>query len=253
MIKMKKTKKSTMLFFFIGCALLSMPSYAQIYAYGIALDSIKESVTSNPADYLLLHQKTIYPDSTLTIDDYFYLYYGSAYLDGYSPYSEGNNLNEIYDFLKTGNYKEAIDICKKQIIEHPGYLKPFFLLGIAYENLDDTLTASKFFKRYYDYLSIPYFSGDGTSTESAFVVRSVGDEYLIINELDLKSQSQSLIFEKNVPYDMLQVKAENEEETQKIYFNVELPFMNGLNFMKDSKSNKKAAKKNKTKNKKTRE
>jgi tetratricopeptide (TPR) repeat protein len=196
MIKMKKTKKSTMLFFFIGCALLSMPSYAQIYAYGIALDSIKESVTSNPADYLLLHQKTIYPDSTLTIDDYFYLYYGSAYLDGYSPYSEGNNLNEIYDFLKTGNYKEAIDICKKQIIEHPGYLKPFFLLGIAYENLDDTLTASKFFKRYYDYLSIPYFSGDGTSTESALWSEVLAMNILLLTNLILNRNHNPLSLRK---------------------------------------------------------
>jgi len=223
---------------------LSPKTFSQVYVHDISLDSIEKQINSNP-DYLItLNQKCIYPDSVLTTPDYFELYYGSAYLEGYSPYSERTSAVAAYELLKQEMFEDAIALCETQINSNPGFVRPFYFLGIAYERLGDTVTAQKFYNRFYEFLSIPYFSGNGNSADSAFVVRSIDDEYLIIGELGLQSESQSLVFEDNIPFDILYVKTESDTLSHEMYFNIAQPYLLGLNFLE---KNKKSAKKDKKK------
>lgn len=234
------------LFIFLGSN-----AFSQVTVYDIPLDSIKKDVLESPEFFLELNKKCIHPDSVLYADDYFYLYYGSAYLDGFAPYGEGLETDLAFDFMNDDKNDEAIELCEKLVLSHPGYVTPFFILGIAYDRKGDTTKSKKFFERFYEYLAVPYFTGNGSSTDSAFIVRSIDDEYLIAGELGFDVESQALIFDKKVPYDILYVKTESDTVSQEMYFNILQPYTLGLNFGNaEEKETKKDKKKKKSKRKK---
>jgi len=225
---------------FFSSIVLSGNTFGQLVVYDIPLDSVKQSILENPEYLVQLNKKTVHADSTVTIREYFNLYYGSAYLKGYSPYSERSIAKIPYELLQQEKYTEAIAICKNQILSNPGFIRPFYYLGIAYDRLGDTLTAQRFFDRFYDYLRIPFYSGTGISTDSAIVVRSVDDEYLIVGEL----------FENDIPYDILYLVSQNDTIPTKMYFNISQPFLLGLGLNKKEKKTKKQGKTNATINNK---
>jgi hypothetical protein len=245
---MNNLKKYCLLTLVLSLTSLTNKLLCQVYVYNIPLDSIEKRVTKDPEYLVRLNQRIVYPDSVLSIGEYFDLYYGSAYLKGYSPYGEGASERAIHEMLQKEKYTEAIEMCNNQILSHPGYITPFYYLGLAYHELGDTITSDKFIDKYYEYLRIPYFSGTGKSTDSAFVVRSIDDEYLIVGELGLHTVSQALVFDRDVPYDILYVTPENDTTTREMYFNVSQPYLLGLNFSdNDEKSGKKDKKKKRKK------
>lgn len=253
---MKTLKKNTRPTLLLLCLIILSGNslLGQVRVYDIPLDSIKQYVIDNPEYLTQVNQKTIHPDTIITTEEYFYLYYGSAYLQGYSPYLERSSAIVPYEFLNQEKYQEVIDICKSQIIANPGFVRPFYFLGVAYEQLGDTISAQKFYKRFYDFLSIPYYSGTGNSADSAFVVRSIDDEYIIVGELGLESESQALIFENDIPFDILYVRTQNDTIPQEMYFNITQPYLLGLGLKSEKEDNKKDEKKpRKDKNKKSKD
>lgn len=246
-----KLALSLLAYFFI----LQNKSYAQTYAYNLPLDSIKVQVEES-SDYLIqLNKRMVYLDSVLEPNDFFWIYYGSAYLEGYSPYSEGISGTSLNDLLKKKKYNEVVSICKKQIINNPGYTRPIYYLGVAYELMGDTFSAHGFYNRYYNLLSEPFYSGTGVSVDSAFVVRNINDEYSIIEELGFEVQQQALVFEDNKPFDVMTVYNPKDSTKKDLYFNISQPYLLGLNFSdtsKDSTKDKKDKKKKEKKEKKDR-
>lgn len=222
-------------------------SYGQTFVYDLQLDSIQSEI-ENSGDFLKeINQKMIQLDVELRPIDFFWIYYGSAYLDGYSPYGEGLNEKVIVDCLNQDKVEEAITLCEKEILEHPGYIKPFYFLGIAYDMKGDSLSASGYFDRYYNFLSVPFFSGNGNGYDSAFVVRSVDDEYIIIRELGFQVTQQALVHKQGIPFDIMTVKDPLNKEENELYFNVTQPYLMGLNFniKQDEKLSRKSNKKKK--------
>jgi len=227
-------------------------NFAQVLVYGFPLDSIELEVKADPQYLIDLNQKCIHADSVLTINDYFDLYYGSAYLHGYSPYGEGVSGRVIEELLDEQKYTEVISTCDSQILSHPGFIRPFYYLGIAYDQMGDTSSARKFFNRFYEYLSIPFYSGTGESADSAMVVRCVDDEYLIVGEMGLSVQSQALIFENNLPFDLLNVVASEDTTSREIYFNIAQPYILGLSIFDETDTPGKETKKEERKQKRNR-
>jgi hypothetical protein len=246
---MNISRNNCMLTIIVVFTFLSVKLHCQVYVYNIPLDTVEKRVTKDPEYLVRLNLKCIYPDSALSIAEYFDLYYGSAYIKGYSPYGEGVSERTIHELLQQEKYAETIEMCNDQILSHPGYITPFYYLGLAYHKLGDTITSEKFINKYYDYLSIPYFSGTGNSADSAFIVRSVDDEYLITGELGFQVKSQALIFNHDVPYDILYITQENDTTTREMYFNVSQPYLLGLNFLDHDEKSGKKDKKKKHKNK----
>lgn len=226
--KMKEHRISRLTILVISLIMIYSNSFCQVSVYDVSLDSIKQFTIENSEYLIQLNEKTIHPDSIITVPEIFNLYYGSAYLEGYSPYIERASAVIPYELLQQEKYIEAIDICKSQILSNPGFIRPFYFLGIAYKNLGDTITANKFFDRFYDYLRIPYNSGTGESADKAFVVRSIDDEYLIVGELGLETESQALIFVKDMPYDILYINTINDTVPKEMYFNISQPYLIGL-------------------------
>lgn len=256
---MQKAKHLLLKLTFLFLLLFSNSAYSQIEVYNTPLDTIKSLVEEAPEIISFLNELILNPDSTISQDDYFYLYYGSAFYEAYSPYGEGLSNTEMNELFDEKKYDEIIEVCQKTIKENPAYMKPFYNMGIAYEYQGDSTMAKMSFERYYELLRVPFFSGNGETEETAFVVRTVDDEYNIIYEMDLTVISQALVYGENgIPYDVLTVKEKGakEGETKEMYFNIYLPFKIGMKKMfsgvdlEDDKKDKKEEEKSKKKKRK---
>lgn len=244
---LNKTFKKTVIILFV--MLFSNSLDAQTLVYGIPLEDMKTYALEREKYIIDISKKISNSEATIEIEEFFDLYYCSAYLGGYSPYGERLSMNVVYNFLKEKNYKQAIGVSKNLLNSNPGFIEPLYYIGLAYDRMGDTTNAEIYLKRFYDFLSVPFFSGTGESVDSAFVVRSINDEYLIIKELGLEFESQALIFENNIPYDILYVKSDDGNSIP-IYFNIEQPFLLGLKFGDDNDNNDDKNKKVKKKKKK---
>lgn len=67
-------------------------------------------------------------------------------------------------------------------------------------------------------------SGDGKTTETAFVVISTEEEYALFNYLGLRPQDQALIKEKDHNYDRMTALDPQTNQTVVYYFNIDKPF-----------------------------
>ncbi|MEZ4684717.1 MAG: DUF4919 domain-containing protein [Bacteroidia bacterium] len=231
------------LFFFVQL-------HAQFEVYGIELEEIKEAAEGNPELKETFANLVLHPDSTIEIEEAVFIYYSSAYMDGYAPYGEQMVSKVVSHFFENDSLEAAVSACESLIRDNPAHTRPYLYAGIAYDKMGDTAMAAFFFKRYATMLSVPFYSGNGSSADSAFVVRSVDDEYLIMGELGYEVSSQALVFEDGIPFDIL--TGEKEGESADFYFNIHQPYGLGLAalFGDDNKKGKKKKKAKKKKKKK---
>ena len=223
------TKRTGLLVFGLAC--LGHVCLAQPKVYEFPLDSIEVYVRSDPQYVRDIMKRCLTTDAPVSAEEYILLYYGSTFLEEYAPYGGSDHARRIDELIEEKRMDEAIAWCKEELAQNPGSVRGFSTLGSLYDMLGDTVLAKVYFGRYVELLSVPFFSGTGTSMDSAFVVRSVTDEYLILAELGLKRLEQRLVFDKDdMPYDVLVVKPADgpESEEMELYFNIYLPFHLGL-------------------------
>lgn len=67
-------------------------------------------------------------------------------------------------------------------------------------------------------------SGDGKSTEKAWVVINVAEEYVVLRVLGFAPNGQSLVQKDGHSYDVMKVKDAKDGTEQTFYFNVDIPF-----------------------------
>jgi hypothetical protein len=67
-------------------------------------------------------------------------------------------------------------------------------------------------------------SGDGKTMETAWVVITVHEEYVILRVLGFRPVEQSLMHKDGHSYDVMKVKNAEDGTEQTFYFNVDIPF-----------------------------
>ena len=67
-------------------------------------------------------------------------------------------------------------------------------------------------------------SGDGKSLETAWVVITVHEEYVMLRVLGFRPSEQSLVHKDSHSYDVMKVKNAEDGTEQTFYFNVDIPF-----------------------------
>jgi hypothetical protein len=67
-------------------------------------------------------------------------------------------------------------------------------------------------------------SGDGKSIETAWVVISVHEEYVLLRVLGFQPSEQNLVHKDSHSYDVMKVKNAEDGTGQTFYFNVDIPF-----------------------------
>ena len=142
---------------------------------------IKESVT-NP------ESKFYYPDlierynnfdSTLTTEDYAHIYLGYVFEDNYIRFRPDES--KMQQLKEDEKYEELVKECKTILEANPVSLKANDNMGFALYKLGKEKSEwSKYQNRYRAFRKVIAYSGDGKSSETAFKVLYVSDEYNVI-------------------------------------------------------------------------
>lgn len=193
----------------------------------VDFDAIKlEIEDSNSTNYypLLLEQFSNF-DSTLTLNEYKLLYYGSTFQKKYSPYGADSKESAFYKEYNTKNFKAAIPIGEEILKENPINVTLLFKLMVSHFQLDEETKSKNYARSYYRLLDVIYNSGDGSSIKTAYVVINVSDEYQIISDLRLFNTSQALVGVTDVlTIDTKNQKVEKgQKKIKELYFNVSKP------------------------------
>ena len=164
-------------------------------------------------------------DTTLTVEQLHYFYYGTATRPDYNPYKTSN-----YDALHKALEKEtpekedwenAAQVIDEQLKTDPTNIRFHLYKHIVYDNLYGPESEKTFdaYKQVVMLLSAVTSTGDGRSKETAFHVISVTDEYGILDTFGLSSKMQSLVEDKGQSYVVMDLE-ENEYGLESMYFNI---------------------------------
>jgi len=141
----------------------------------------------------------------------------------YNPYSPMLTYRPLYGALAQNNYPEAIKIAQSVFEKNFVEVNAHMVAHIAYRETGDTERAA--FHRFMadGLLASIKSSNDGKTTDTAFQVISVSEEYGLMRSLELRPIKQSLIENKGHYFDAL-VVLDKTNQQHTVYFNVDKPF-----------------------------
>ena len=208
---------------------LNAPNYKQI----------KKQVESKDSEFYYpeLLRRFQAADTTLTAEQIYYFYYGTATRPDYNPYRLSN-----YDGLKEAlsgdevteeGWRKAAQVVDEELESDPTNLRFHIYKQIVYSNLygDDSQEAIGAYNQVIMLFTTITSTGDGKSPETAFHVISTTDEYGLMDMLGLSLKSQSLVERHGRSYDLMEFQ-KNKYELESFYFDVTV-CMEAMNKMFD--------------------
>ena len=137
-------------------------------------------------------------DTTLTNEEYRYLYYGYSFQPEYNPYSRSADEEALSKYYKSEkiedkDYPEIIRLASHSISKDPFDLRQMNFLAYIYHLSGDEVMAKKVSAKFQGIFQAILSSGDGKTCETGFHVLTVGHEYVFLNVFELQSVSQSLV------------------------------------------------------------
>jgi hypothetical protein len=185
----------------------------------------------SPFYYPDLFARYLALDTTLTVEEFRYLYYGFTFQPEYRPYGTPSRQDSLIAYLSrdeliAAEYAIAARIGGDLLKEDPFKLRETFITALTYEMSGNTDLGSRYFNFYEKQVDAIMSSGDGLSTKTAFVVIYVQDEYEIIEVLGFEFNGNQHLLQGG--YDMLELE-ENPYGIDALYFNVNRLFEVGFN------------------------
>lgn len=202
----------------------SMKSFA---AKGPNYEQIKKAIDTKDSEFYYpeLLRRFQEADTTLTPEQVYHFYYGTATRSSYDPYGS-DHLKEVHealsgDTITEENWQQAAQLIEKQLETDPTNLRFHFykqvvcskLYGVGSKEHNDAV------KQMHMLVNAVMMSGDGRSLESAIHVNSVPDEYGLLEVFGFSPQSQSLVEKHGRSYDAMALK-ENKFGLKTMYFDV---------------------------------
>lgn len=214
----------------ILCLFLVIALYSDGYSQEFRTPDSKEiteKITDSLSPFyypLLLELFQHYPEN-LSADDYYYLYYGRCYLDGFSGYRSVLNETEIYDGLhsKKPDYTEIQFLMEEYLERFPVEPEALMYYGFVLDRLGLNSKASEIYGKLVQLIEVVLQSGDGLSQSTAYHVTSVKDEYIVLEYLSYSMVSQSLLSSDEGVFDLMKI-APNADNIDGVYFNISLFF-----------------------------
>ena len=184
----------------------------------------------SPFYYPALFQRYLDLDTSLTSEDFRYLYYGFTFQDAYSPYGIPALQDSLISYLSRqellrAEYQVAARIGGLLLRESPFRLRETFITAVAYEMAGDGKMSSIYFDFFEKQVDAIMSSGDGLSTNTAFVVIYIRDEYEMLEVLGFKFGGGQALLAGD--YDKLELE-ENPYGVEALYFNVSRLFAVGF-------------------------
>ena len=162
---------------------------------------------------------------SLSLDEYFMFYYGQTVSDRYAPYTQNERsvTDSILSLLNRGLYDEAAASGSDYLADNPSGISIYYHTGVAFLKSGKSEKAEEYFHKYQGFITSVIATGDGKSSESAYIIISPYDENTIIQFLGY-SVSQQVMKEYNGQYfDVLTAITQTGDEKE-IYFNIDKPF-----------------------------
>ncbi|MBO4307719.1 MAG: DUF4919 domain-containing protein [Bacteroidales bacterium] len=187
----------------------------------------------SPYYYPKLVKKLANADTTMTIEDLHYLYYGYVLQDDYDPYinlDEENRAHSILnkDYVSVKNAQKALKLLNKAIKKSPTHVRLYFYRYVANTIVygENSKQAQDDLFRYIALISAIAASGDGMDFETAFHVAIVSHSYSLMSCYGLRSLQQSLQSSDDQMFDVFKLDV-NDEGIESLYVNV-TPCLNYL-------------------------
>lgn len=143
----------------------------------------------------------------------------------YSPYGGDREARQkMFAALRAREFDQALESAEKILAKNFVEINGQFGAYVANRELGHTDKAT-FHKFMFDGLvkSITA-SGDGKTAETAFVVISTDEEYVLLNFLGLRPTGQSLITQNSHSFDRMTALNPKTNETVVYFFNIDKPF-----------------------------
>lgn len=181
----------------------------------VDFDSIKKTLATDTNLYGKLFNRLCNFDSTLNAEDYYLIYYGQVFSKKYDPYTSGEDFDKFNEDYGAGKYKEAAVLGEKLLRKNPLNLTLLYRTTNCFRQTGNLVMKRRCNRAFTALLDCIERSGDGIKCETAYVVTSVGDEYILLSDFELGYDSQSLIGN----CDMFKVEKNEKFKNKKIYFN----------------------------------
>jgi len=183
----------------------------------------------SPFYYPELFARYLALDTTLTVEEFRYLYYGYTFQDEYRPYSIPSRQDSLVRYLSRdelipAEYAMAARIGGDLLKDMPFRLRETFITALTNELAGNTNLSSRYFNFYEKQVDAIMSSGDGLSTKTAFTVIYVQDEYEILEVLGFEFNGEQHLLQGG--YDMLELE-ENPFGIDALYFDVNRLFDRG--------------------------
>src|SRR6218665_408349 len=172
----KKSMNRILLFFF-----LMMVAFGFSQKSKINLDNIKKEITDKDSDFYYQKMLFKYKGLPKSIDslEAQYLYYGRTFLDKTISTSD-KPFKKMLDDFKKQDYAETITKANQLLSEDPTNLDLLMIMLQCYDKQKDMKNFTYYLSQFKLLTSAILDSGDGKSEDSAYLVNSVGDEYILI-------------------------------------------------------------------------
>jgi hypothetical protein len=170
-------------------------------------------------------------DTTLSREEFRYLYYGFTFQEEYRPYAVSDAENRVSallvkDTLTVEDFSSIYTSYNEILLLHPFSLRYLLASSIACSRLGKEAEARTFYFKYDGILSTILSSGDGATEQSAWSVILLSDEYELIRSLGFNpSGKQKMLSESRC--DFIYVSA-NEYGIEGFYFDISRPFSRGF-------------------------
>lgn len=206
---------------FVSLVLCSAHSQDMSYQkpdYDMIHDLIQDSTTTFFYPDLMSRLEAY--DTTLSVSDYIFLYYGYLFQEDYKPNWSSPDDEKLLHFYKKNNVKESdydriIELATQCIKKFPFDLSPMNYLGYIYHLKGDDDMARKVSNRFNMTLEAIVSTGDGLSFETGFHVISTSHEYVILDAFQFEFLSQ----EQTGDCDFLEVE-KDDRGLDGVYFNI---------------------------------
>lgn len=156
----------------------------------INLESIKKEISNQDSDFYYSKMLFKYKGLPKSIDsvEAQHLYYGRTFLEKTVSTSDDEFKKLLKDFNKK-NYPEAIAKNRDLLSKDPTNLDLLMIMLQCYDKQKDVKNFTYHLSQFKLLTSAILDSGDGKSEDSAYLVNSVGDEYILINVIQIPRQA----------------------------------------------------------------
>ena len=161
-------------------------------------------------------------DTSLTVEDFRYLYYGYTFQSMYIPYQASKYQDKMITYMKKGSLSEKevgelIKLCELNLKDLPFSIRTLNLLAYSYQQKNDSVSSHVADFKKSMIIKAIQSTGDGLTEKTAFHVIDASHEFDFLNEMGLQYAGSSDMTTGLCDY--LLVSA-NENNVRGYYFNI---------------------------------